>query len=155
MISLRVKDVYSKEMYSLIVGKDTPVEEVVKSFAENTTLRGIFVTDEKNQLVGVITRQDLLTWAKTMTGVPRAKNLDEILDIVRVAHSKTAGEMVRKETKNAAVKLSDDINTAIDKMTQLELVDIPIIDEKGKIIGDLLLSKVLKAILEKGGTSSS
>ncbi|MEM2146492.1 MAG: CBS domain-containing protein [Candidatus Jordarchaeaceae archaeon] len=150
MISLRVKDVYSKEMHSLIVGKNTPVNDVIKNFAENPALRGIFVIDEKNQLMGVITRQDLLTWAKIMTGVPKAKNVDELFDIVRVTHSKTAEGMIRKETKNAAVKPNDDINTALDKMIRLELIDLPVVDEKGKVIGDLLLSKVLKTILEKG-----
>nr|MDO8083061.1 CBS domain-containing protein [Candidatus Freyarchaeota archaeon] len=149
MISLRVKDVYSSEMHSLIVGKDTPIEDVIKSFVKKPELRGIFIVDEKTQLIGVITRHDLITWAKFMAGVPQAKNVDDISESIRVL-SKTAEGMIRKETKDAAVKLNDNVNIALDKMISLDLIDVPVINEKDKVVGDLQLLKILKAILEKG-----
>lgn len=49
-------------MYSLVVEKSALVEDVIKSFAENPTLLGIFVVDEQKQLIGVITRHDLIIW---------------------------------------------------------------------------------------------
>ncbi|MFB0560958.1 MAG: HPP family protein [Candidatus Lokiarchaeia archaeon] len=150
MISLRVKDVYSEEMYSLIVEKGTSVEEVIKSFAEKPTLRGIFVVDEEKKLIGVITRHDLIIWAKLMTGVPEARSMDDFLNISRVSRSKTAVEMIRKETKKAAVSPDDNINVALNKMLSLELVDVPVVDEKSRVVGDIQLSKILKIILEKG-----
>ncbi|MEM3586748.1 MAG: CBS domain-containing protein [Candidatus Jordarchaeaceae archaeon] len=148
MISLQVKDVYSKEMHSLIVGKDTPVEEVIKSFVEKPELRGIIVVDEKKQFAGVITRRDLVTWAKFMVGVPQAKNVEEISESIRVL-SKTAEGLISKETKNAAVALEDNINVVLDKMISLDLIDVPVVNGKEKVVGDIQLLNILKAILEK------
>lgn len=148
MISLRVKDVYNSDMHSLVVDKDTPVEDVIKSFVKKPELRGIFIVDEKKQLIGVITRHDLVTWAKFMAGVPQAKNVNDISESIRVL-SKTAEGMIRKETKNAAVKLDDNINTALDKMISLDLIDVPVVNGKDKVVGDLQLVKILKAIIEK------
>jgi CBS domain-containing protein len=149
MISLRVKDALITPMLALIVDAKTPVEDVIKSFAEKPEIHGIFVVDEKMKLKGVITRYDLLLWAKVMTGVPRAKNIDDLMNTVRISMSKTAGGMVRPETKDATVTLDDDINVALDKMIRLELLDIPVVDKKGKVIDDLRLSEILKAIIEK------
>lgn len=149
MISLRVKDAYNPEMYSLIVEEDTSIEDVIKNFAEKPVLRGIFVVNKKKQLIGVITRHDLITWAEFMTGIPQAKDMGELSEAIRVSLSKTAGGMVRKETKDAAVKLDDGINVALNKMIALELVDVPIVDEKGRVVGDLQLSEILRVILKK------
>ncbi|MGQ9720834.1 MAG: hypothetical protein ACUVXA_05870, partial [Candidatus Jordarchaeum sp.] len=82
--------------------------------------------------------------------VPSAKDIDDLTEAMRVTLSKTAEGMVRKETKNASVKLGDGINVALNKMISLELVDVPIVDDKGKVVGDLQLSEILKVILEKG-----
>jgi CBS domain-containing protein len=148
VISLRVKDVYNSDMHSLIVDKGTPVEDVIKSFVKKPELRGIFIVDEKKQLVGVITRHDLVNWAKFMAGVPQAKNVNDISESIRVL-SKTAEGMIRKEAKNAAVKLDDSINIALDKMVSLDLIDVPVVNGKEKVVGDLQLVNILKAILEK------
>ena len=149
MISLKVKDVYHSEMYSLIVDKDAPIEDIIKSIVEKPLLRSIFVVDEKNKLMGVITQRDLISWAKLMTGVLPAKDVDDLSKAIRVSLSKTAGGLVHEETKEAAVKLNDSVNDALDKMLSLELIGIPVVDKRGKIVGDLQIFEILKVILEK------
>ncbi|MHA1364261.1 MAG: CBS domain-containing protein [Candidatus Freyarchaeota archaeon] len=155
MISLRVKDVYHPQTYSLLVEKDTPIEDIIKSFAEEPLLRGIFVVDEKKRLVGVITQNDLISWAKLRTGVLPAKDADDLSEAMRLSLSKTAGGLVRKETRDAAVTLTDSVNDALDKMLTLELVGIPVVDKRGRIIGDLQIFEILKVILEKEQTQPS
>ncbi|MEM2144876.1 MAG: CBS domain-containing protein [Candidatus Jordarchaeaceae archaeon] len=148
MISLRVKDVYNPNMRSLVISKDTPVEEVIRSFVEKPELRGIIVVDEKKQFIGVISRRDIITWAKFMVGVPQAKNVDEISESIRVL-AKTAEGLISKETKNAAVTLEDNINIVLDKMVSMDLIDVPVVNGKEKVVGDVQLLEILKAILKK------
>lgn len=152
MISLKVKDVYHSQTYSLIVDKDTPIEDIIKSFVEKPVLRAIFVVDEKNKLMGVITLSDLISWAKLMTGVLPAKDVEDLSEAIRVSLSKTAGGLVREETKDAAVQLDDSISDALDKMLKLELIGIPVVNKRGKIVGDLQTFEILKVILEKDKT---
>ncbi len=141
MISLKVRDVYRSGMYSLVVNKDMPVVDVIKGMIENPIYRGIFVVDEKNQLMGVITQRDLIVWAKLMSGILPAKDVEDISKVMRLSLSKTAGGLVRQETKNAAVELDDSINDALDKMISLEVMGVPVVDKRGKVIGDSKYSK--------------
>ncbi|MGQ9723090.1 MAG: CBS domain-containing protein [Candidatus Jordarchaeum sp.] len=149
MISLKVKDVYSSERYNEIVDKGTPIEDIIKIFVETPKLRGMFVVDENNKLLGVIPLSDLISWAKLMTGVLPVKDIHDLSEAIRVSLSKTAGGLVRKETKDAAVELDDSVTDALDKMIKLELTGVPVVDKRGKIVGGLQILDILKVILEK------
>ncbi|MBI4258751.1 MAG: CBS domain-containing protein, partial [Thaumarchaeota archaeon] len=62
---IKVKDVYdSKLRHSEIVASDEPLDEVIRKFAKRADLRGLFLTDNKGKLVGVVTRIDLVKLAK-------------------------------------------------------------------------------------------
>jgi len=154
---LLVQDVYDpNKMHSLVVDEDELVEKVIKAFAEQPSLRGIFVVDKEKAFKGVITRRDLLNWARIQLGIgvdrreiSRAARMSEVIgELIRYAYASTAKELVRQYSYRVYVKPEDSIISALNIMFLSDLIDIPVIDGQGKIIGDLKLNEILNEIIK-------
>jgi len=48
----------------------------------------------------------------------------------------------------AHVKRGDNVLKALDLMLRSSLIDVPVLDDDGKIIGEIKLSEILKKIIE-------
>lgn len=154
---LLVKDVFNPDrMCSLVVDEGETVSSMIKTFADQPNLRGIFVVDKEKRFKGVITRRDLLNWARIQLGIgvdnrgiSRAARVSEIIsEIVRVAYATTAKELVRKYSYRVHVNPEDSLISALNIMFFSDLIDIPVIDKQGKIIGDLKLNEILNEIIK-------
>ena len=49
---------------SAVIPEDTPLESVIARFAGEPGLRGMFLVDSMQRFTGVVTRIDLLKWAR-------------------------------------------------------------------------------------------
>ncbi|MEM3527317.1 MAG: CBS domain-containing protein, partial [Candidatus Bathyarchaeia archaeon] len=58
----------------------------------------------------------------------------------------TAREIIHRHSYDAYVKPDDDLIKALDLMVSMDVIDIPVVDEQGRILGDLKLSDVLNKI---------
>lgn len=154
---LLVREVYNPErMHSLLVDEEESISTIIQEFAEEPALRGIFVVDKEKIFKGVITRWDLLNWAKFKLGAmidrrriheaSHARNIIE--NLITYAYSTTAMELVPEDGHNAYVRPEDNVIVALNLMMSLDLIDVPVIDEKGKIIGDLKLTEILNKIIQ-------
>jgi predicted transcriptional regulator len=47
---------------------DDEFSQVIKNFAQHIELRGMFVLDQDDRFLGVITRTDLLDWTRAILG---------------------------------------------------------------------------------------
>ncbi|MBS7651447.1 CBS domain-containing protein [Candidatus Bathyarchaeota archaeon] len=134
-------------MSSLIVNENDSLNTIVRAFSEQSSCSGVFVVDKKGRYRGVITRADLLNWARFKLGVGiRSERFISLRDVRRYVFSTTAREIIHRHSYDAYVKPDDDLIKALDLMVSMDVIDIPVVDEQGRILGDLKLSDVLNKI---------
>ncbi len=148
-----IGDVYTMDRRpSLLVGPDERFTAVVRRFAERPEMRGIFVVGEKDRLIGVITRRDLLDWARVQLGEATYSTeeawLAEDVRLTALMRAITAGEVMRPGSEAAAVRPSDTLAEALRRMIAHDLICLPVVDEQGRVLGDLKLTEVLACALE-------
>lgn len=145
-----VKEVYNPEkMNSLIFTDDQTIEKIIKTFAEEVHLRGIFIVNKEGQFMGVITRNDLLIWAKYKLGsvTYRYTRGPSYNEIKRYVLSSKISEMIHPNSAEFFVKEDDDILKALNLMLYSNLIDVPVLNKDRKIMGDLKLSEILLKII--------
>ncbi len=148
-MKITVKDVYDPEkMNSLIIGEEESLETVIRNLAEYPGLRGIFVIDKAGKLQGVITRRVLLDYVETKLRKPLREIPFKTLMLKNILKPRV-GDAVAPGSHRAAIKPEDDILKALDLMMELDLIDLPVINDEGKILGDLKLSAILLKLTSK------
>lgn len=135
-------------MRALVVSYDMPLEEAIGHFAQDHDLRGIFLIDEHERLVGVVNTQDLLDWVRVGLALPPQAQPPSIAQVRRLVKAERVGDLARSDSVETAVTLHDTLADALDKMTRHNLIDIPVIDGNGRVINDLRLSEVLAFVLQ-------
>lgn len=146
-----VKDAYHLDNEDPILVKLTDeFSQVIQNFALHTELRGVFVVDDDCRFLGVITRTDQLEWAQAKLGAILLKpltDMDKTIRLITLIRSSSVGDILRQETKNAAVQACDTLAHALRKMVDTDLIILPVIDESRHIIGSLTLSELLNLAL--------
>ena len=148
---LTVKDAYQLDDEDLFLVRLTEeFSQVIHNFAQHAELRGVFVVDEDSRFLGVITRTDLLDWASVKLGAFTLKPLTDMnktIRLVSLINTSTAGDVLRQETKKAAVFIHDTLAHALRMMIEVDLIVLPVLDESQHIIGGLTLSELLNLAL--------
>ena len=143
-----VKDVFEiAKTLSLIVDEEEQIYKIIEQYAENPSLRGIFVVDKERRLKGIVTRNDLLQWAKFKIGAYPSNDTLIVDKINRYVYSTIAKNIIRRDSSEIYVKPEDSLNSALELMVNEDILAIPVVDEEKRIIGDLILSEVLYAIV--------
>ena len=139
------------EMQALVVDREMSLSDAVKEFATNHDLRGIFVTDDKDRLVGVINKQDLLRWVGLQLNQLSQGEPMSIGQMRRLVNAQKVSDLAAPGSESTALYLNDTLADALQKMTAFNLADIPVVDENGRIINDLRLSEILLFMVNRGG----
>ena len=138
---------------SLIVEPDEDFAKIIQRFASLPELRGIFVADSEKRLLGVITRRDLLAWARVKIGPPEeilsSPKVEKAIRLINLMQASTVGQFMRPNSHRAAVKPDDSLACALKLMTELDLIVLPVIDEAGRIVEDLKLSELLARAIQE------
>lgn len=155
--NLQVKDAYTLDLIpSLIVQPDEDFSEVVRRFATMPEVRGIFVADTHNHLLGVITRRDLLDWSRLRIGAflhAVSPDIESNVRLVKLMGASTAGQVMHPQSRRSAVTVDDSLADALRLMIELDLVVLPVVDDHNHIIEDLKLDEILSLIaVEDMGT---
>ena len=142
-----VQDAYHyDETESYLVNPDRPFQEAVHRFATMASARGIFVLDDQGRLLGVLTRRDLLSWARSKFGAElqvAPTRIDEAMRLVSLMNAETVGDVMRPETRSASVCKDTTLAVALGLMIKLDLIVLPVIDENDRVIQDIKLSEIL------------
>ena len=154
MRSVKVRDLCDPHRsQSVIVHGDDPLEDVLRRFAQETALRGIFVEDDEGRLLGVITRGDVLEWARLRLGTAfRGPNLDpdRIVRLSQLVRASLARDAIHPDSQKAAVQLEDPLDEALRTMLEIDLISLPVVDDAGRIVGEVTVSGVLRMLLDVG-----
>lgn len=150
--SITVEEAYNLDQSpSLIVNPEDEFSTVVKRFAEQPELRGIFVAAEDCHLQGVITRRDLLDWARIQIGASFYATdehwLKEDVRLFELMRASKAKDVARSNSADAAVRPNDPLAEALRKMLALDLICLPVVNDEGVIIGDLKITEILNQVL--------
>ena len=124
--------------------------QVIKNFAAHVELRGIFVMDQDDHFLGVITRSDLLDWTRAKLGQVLLRpltDLNKTIRLVTLVSAERVGDILRPETKTAAVQEEDTLDTALKIMLDTDLIVLPVVDASNHVIGRLRLSELLNMAL--------
>ena len=150
METILVKDVYQLHgTASVSVADHVLLEDIIYRFAHEPNIRGVFLVDEAQRFAGMISRLAIMKWAefqlfgKWKTGIP-ASEVTQLVDSVK------AKNVARGDWRSVGVKEEDTLEKAFNQMMSLEEDVIPVLDEDGKIIGDLRLSEILLKTIEAG-----
>lgn len=157
-MSLLVRDVCDPEAkHSIIVCADESLENVLRHFARESWLRSIFVTNAEGRLEGVITRSDLLHWAQLRLGVALKGPLDpeRILRLAQLVRAATAKEAIHPGSERIAVRLDTPLEDVLAIMLDVDLISLPVVDEEGRILGDVGLTPILRYLLDMEETRPS
>jgi CBS-domain-containing membrane protein len=145
--NMTVKDVYQLCDEGPIKARMTDeISLVIKNFSQHGELRGIFVVDDDDRYLGVITRTDLFDWARVKFGAYFLKPIegsDKTLRLINLINASTLGEMLHPETKNASVLVTDSLAHALKMMIETDLIILPVIDKSQHIIGQVTISELL------------
>lgn len=139
------------EMQALVVDRDMALADAVKEFATNHNLRGIFVTGDAGRLIGVINKQDLLHWVGLQLNQRPLGEPMSLGQMRRLVNAQKVADLAAPGSENAALNLKDTLANALQKMTANNLSDIPVVDDKGRIINDLRLSEILLFMVNSAG----
>lgn len=124
--------------------------QVIINFSQHIEIKGIFVVDEEDRFLGVITRTDMLDWARAKLGTILYKpltDMNETIRLVTLIGASKVGDILRPETKNAAVHLNDTLGEALKIMVDVDLIVLPVVDDSNRVIGRLRLSEILERSL--------
>ena len=151
MKTILVKDVYQLHGTATdTISEDTSLEHIISRFANEPGLRGVFLIDARQRLSGIVTRADLMKWAHFQLYGGKGRYELSISEFFRIADAKKAKDLARRDGRSLGIKETDSLQTALDKMLDVEEDVLPVIDNQGKILGDLRLSEVLLKAIELG-----
>ncbi len=149
--NLTVKDAYKLSDENPILAKTSDdISLVIKNFSQHGELRGIFVIDDNNQFLGVITRVDLFDWARVKLGAYFLKpqtDSDKTIRLVNLIHSSKVGDILRPDTNKATVQVSDSLKHALEVMIETDLIVLPVVDNSNHILGSVTISELLNMII--------
>lgn len=138
MQTVKVADICRQsQMQALVMPADTPLEAAVREFADNHYVRGIFLVDEDERLVGVVNKQDILNWIRLEVSLPPQTASPSLVQMRRLLQAELVRDIALPDSEDTAVSLNDTLADALNTMTRHNLVDIPVVDENGRIVNDL------------------
>ncbi|OGW17895.1 MAG: hypothetical protein A3G93_09100 [Nitrospinae bacterium RIFCSPLOWO2_12_FULL_45_22] len=125
---MKVKDCYQQVTpHADLVREDTKIEDVIKVMSRNPASRAVFVVNEKEELVGIVSMQQLLN----IMGIEYSK--EDSITLISQVMAKTAADIM---IPPQWVSPEDDLQEALKLAVQHSLQDIPVVSE-GKVIGNL------------------
>jgi len=138
-----VMDVYKLHGSATVsMPADTSLEDAIGTLVREPSLRGIFLIDSKQKLVGTLTRINLIRWAHLNLTGGKGRHEIPISEFFRIVDARKAVDLANRDP-GLFIKESDTLQAALDKMLDYEEEVLPVLGSDGKILGDLRLSEVL------------
>lgn len=134
---MEVSKIMTKDL--ITINMDVTLLEA-KEIMENENVRHLPVIDEDKKLVGLITEKDIL-----MNISPRLGTISE-----KKEDRDTLGKKVHRimSRNPITVKFDDDIKDAAKILQSKKFSGVPVVDDKGALIGIVTVIDILKYVAE-------
>ncbi|MGE0431372.1 MAG: CBS domain-containing protein [Planctomycetota bacterium] len=122
-----------------VVPATATLAEIVAAVIHNPASYEVYVIDADGRFAGVITAQRVARFVFSHQS-PATESATDMLDMLS---AETAGELVRGEA--VSVSQTDPLPDVIDVMFRHGLIAVPVVDDDGRILGNLNLLQILAA----------
>ena len=154
MKSIKVQDVYELHgTASAIISGDELLSDVLSRFAYEPGLRSIFLIDSENRFAGLMTRIAILKWTQYQLAADREGEATS-REVYNMVAGTMAKSLARGDWTTLGVKEDDTLQEALDQMVKFGEDVLPVLDEYGRILGDIRLSEILIKVIEVGKIAS-
>ncbi|MBP8616102.1 CBS domain-containing protein [Veillonella sp. YH-vei2232] len=147
---MRIEEVMNK--YPVTIDKQAPISDVAELLVKYN-LTAVSVVDENNKLIGIITEGDLL-YKKVRPHVPHYVNvlgasiyyngIGEYNSQFKKLLASSVEDLMTKEVITA--KPETEVEEVVAVMLDKHLKSMPVVDEKGVLIGSLGRRDIIKLI---------
>jgi CBS domain-containing protein len=149
--TIRVADVYKLQgTASATVPETMPLEQVISRFAHEPALRAVFLVDSGRRFRGQITRASLMKWAHFHLFGGKGRRDVFVSELFRIVDGREGKDLLRGHEGGLAVRESDTLQTALEKMLDYQEDILPVLDSRDRVVGDLRLSEVLLEAIQEG-----
>jgi CBS domain-containing protein len=125
-----------------------PISKMIESLVEHPASRAVYVLDEDGildedgKLLGMISFRDIIRQTNARLGV-RGRGVSGSLQYLREAQKDRVEEMMRQAV---TLKPSTPLSDALQKMEDFRMNNLPVVDEDGKLVGELSGLKILHPV---------
>lgn len=143
---MQVQDVMTSEVIS--VRKYESIMGVAKVLSENN-ISGLPVVDKENKVIGIITQADILS----IVGMRKEHTFKDLLRhmLGEPLPERKIGDIVADIMAAPAVTIKPHANIAeaAQMMEEKRIRRLPVVDDKGMLVGIISRADILKAVLRK------
>ncbi len=125
--------------FPVCINEKEEISVVLKSGISEKHCRNIYVVNDDNQLVGVIRMKEMLQNIFPLTAMSEGSNLN--VRNVPVIGATVASELMSKEP--ASVSENTPLNKTVLTLLRENLLELPVVDDNGRIIGQLDASEII------------
>jgi CBS domain-containing protein len=146
LVEIDIRDVLIKDVYETMVGKpalvrdDALLKDAVDAMTVNHISRKVYVVDAEGILLGTISMEMMLKKVGYLVGV-REKGVVSFFKFVTGILEENVTEFM---DESVTVTNENLVLEAMKKMVDNHLNDLPVVDEEGKIIGELNSLEILE-----------
>ena len=152
MHKTKVSEICRPCSIALTVKEDDGIEAVIRRFAREQDTHTIFVVDNKGKLEGSVRLKSVLNWVSLKLGISqerrrltRGVETFEAFQFLRLAESTKIGDIV---SPAASVKTDDTLAHSLNVMADEEVVEVAVVDDGGRLLGEVKLTQVLTKLLD-------
>lgn len=145
MSEIDFRDLVVEDVHEIMIGKpavvkeDDQLKDAVEALTKNLISRKVYVVDGEGKLKGVITIETLLKQVGYRVGV-RETGMISFFKFLSGIFKENVTEFMEKPV---TVTNRDKVLDALRLMVEHHLNDLPVIDDKGRIVGELNSLEIL------------
>ncbi len=145
-----MKNVTVKEIYKtftvkpLILHENANIEEIIQLLLQNPKSRSVYIVDKENRLTGIISTLIIMKATHIIKGKKTILK-EDVFNAMKISKAKTAKDIMHLPIY---VYETDKILDVLEKMSNENIQELPVIDKEKHVLGDLNCLEILKRVWE-------
>ena len=125
-----------------VVRDNTPIKEVIEVLLKDPLSRSIYVVNEKNVLIGIIPTSIIIKATHILKGKKTLRK-EDAFDALKISMAKVAKDIMHPPVY---VFEDEDIKDVLEEMVTGEYQELPVVNNKKEVVGDLNCLEIIKAV---------
>ncbi len=140
---MRVEDVHKFiTLEPPVVKENASLKEVIKALLKDPLSRSIYVVNEKNVLTGIIPTSIIIKATHILKGKKTLRK-EDAFDALKISMAKVAKDIMHPPVY---VFEDEDIKDVLEEMVTGEYQELPVVNNKKEVVGDLNCLEIIKAV---------